>query len=94
MVTICNRCVLMVFITMTIMLTTSSAGKMTETQRLKRKIRKMTRQMVGFEHDLASNIVKIQNNTDMIQAYHPITTKTTTTTTTTTTPYSNSLDLT
>jgi hypothetical protein len=63
MVTICNRCVLMVFITMTIMLTTSSAGKMTETQRLKRKIRKMTRQMVRFEHDLdqaEKNITNVQ----------------------------------
>ena len=63
MVTIRNRCVLMVFITMTIMLTTSSAGKMTETQRLKRKIRKMTRQMVGFEHDLdqaEKNITNVQ----------------------------------
>merc|ERR1711971_4657 len=35
--------------------------------------------------NIASNMVKIQNNTDMIQAYHPITTKTTTTTTKTTT---------
>ena len=63
MVTIRNRCVLMVFITMTIMLTTSSAGKMTETQRLKRKIRKMTRQMVRFEHDLdqaEKNITNVQ----------------------------------
>ena len=63
MVTIRNRCVLMVFITMTIMLTTSSAGKMTETQRLKRKIRRMTRQMVRFEHDLdqaEKNITNVQ----------------------------------
>ena len=63
MVTIRNRCVLMVFITMTIMLTTSSAEKMTETQRLKRKIRKMTRQMVRFEHDLdqaEKNITNVQ----------------------------------
>ena len=63
MITIRNRCVLMVFITMTIMLTTSSAGKMTETQRLKRKIRKMTRQMVRFEHDLdqaEKNITNVQ----------------------------------
>ena len=63
MVTIRNRCVLMVFITMTIMLTTSSAGKMTETQRLKRKIRKMTRQMARFEHDLdqaEKNITNVQ----------------------------------
>ena len=63
MVTIRNRCVLMVFITMTIMLTTSSAGKMTETQRLKRKIRKMTRQMVRFKHDLdqaEKNITNVQ----------------------------------
>ena len=63
MITIRNRCVLMVFITMTIMLTTLSAGKMTETQRLKRKIRKMTRQMVRFEHDLdqaEKNITNVQ----------------------------------
>ena len=63
MVTIRNRCVLMVFITMTIMLTTSSAGEMTETQRLKRKIRRMTKTMVGFEHDLdqaEKNITNVQ----------------------------------
>ena len=63
MVTIRNPCVLMVFITMTIMLTTSSAGKMTETQLLKRKIRKMTKKMVGFEHDLdqaEKNITNVQ----------------------------------
>ena len=42
----------MVFITMTIMLTTSSAGKMTETKWIKRKIRQMRKKMVGFEHDL------------------------------------------
>ena len=65
MVTIRNRCVLMVFITMTIMLTTSSAGKMTETQLLKRKIRRMTKKMVGFEHDLhqaEKNITNVQVN--------------------------------
>ena len=63
MVTIRNRCVLMVFITMTIMLTTSSAGKMTETQLLKRKIRRMTKKMVGLEHDLdqaEKNITNVQ----------------------------------
>ena len=52
MLTIRNPCVLMVFITMTIILTTSSAGKITETTWLKRRIRKMTKQMVGFEHDI------------------------------------------
>ncbi len=63
MVVIRNNCVLMVFITMTIMLTTSSAGKITETQWLKRQIRKMKKIMVGFEQDLdqaEKNITNVQ----------------------------------
>ena len=63
MVTIRNPCVIMVFIAMTIILTTSSAGKITETMWLKRKIRKMTKQMVGFEHKIdqaGKNITNVQ----------------------------------
>ena len=63
MVTIRNPCVIMVFIAMTIILTTSSAGKITETMWLKRKIRKMTKQIVGFEHEIdqaGKNITNVQ----------------------------------
>ena len=63
MLTLRNTCVLMAFITMTIILTTSSAGKITETMWLKRRIRKMTKQMVGFEHDIdqaKKNITNVQ----------------------------------
>ena len=63
MVTIRKPCVLMVFIAMTIILTTSSAGKITQTMWLKRKIRKMTKQMVGFEHEIdqaEKNITNVQ----------------------------------
>ena len=63
MVTIRNPCVIMVFIAMTIILTTSSAGKITETMWLKRKIRKMTKQMVRFEHEIdqaGKNITNVQ----------------------------------
>ena len=63
MVTIRNPCVIMVFITMTIILTTSSAGKITETMWLKRKIRKMTKKMVGFKDEIdqaGKNITNIQ----------------------------------
>ena len=52
MVTIRNPCVIMVIIAMTIILTTSSAGKITETMWMKRKIRKMTKKLVGFEHEM------------------------------------------
>ena len=52
MLTIRNPCFLMVFIAMTIILTTSSAGKITETMWLKRKIRKMTKKMVGFKDEI------------------------------------------
>ena len=48
---------------MTIILTTSSAGKITETMWLKRKIRKMTKKMVGFEHEIhqaGKNITNVQ----------------------------------
>jgi hypothetical protein len=63
MITIRNPCVLMVFIAMTIILTTSSAGKITETKWLKRRIRKMAKEMVGFEHDIdqaQKNITNVQ----------------------------------
>ena len=48
---------------MTIILTTSSAGKITETMWLKRKIRKMTKKMVGFKDEIdqaGKNITNIQ----------------------------------
>ena len=48
---------------MTIILTNSSAGKITETMWLKRKIRKMTKKMVGFEdeiHQAGKNITSVQ----------------------------------
>ena len=63
MVTIRNPCVIMVFIAMTIILTTSSAGKITETMWLKRKIRKMTKKMVGFKDEIdqaGENITNVQ----------------------------------
>ena len=63
MVTIRNPCVIMVFIAMTIILTTSSAGKITETMWLKRKLRKMTKQMVGFKDEIdqaGKNITNVQ----------------------------------
>ena len=63
MVTIRNPCVIMVFVAMTIILTTSSAGKITETMWLKRKIRKMTKKMVGFKDEIdqaGENITNVQ----------------------------------
>ena len=63
MLTIRNPCVLMVFNAMTIILTTSSAGKITETMWLKRKLRRMTKQMVGFKDEIdqaEKNITNIQ----------------------------------
>ena len=63
MVTIRNPCVIMVFIAMTTILTTSSAGKITETMWLKRKIRKMTKKMVGFKDEIdqaGKNITNVQ----------------------------------
>ena len=53
----------MVFIAMTIILTTSSARKIPETMWLKRKLRKMTKKMVGFEHEIdqaGKNITNVQ----------------------------------
>ena len=63
MVTIRNPCVIMVFIAMTIILTTSSAGRITQNLWFKRKIRKMTKQMVGLKHEIdqaEKNITNVQ----------------------------------
>ena len=63
MFSIRTHCALLVIITTSIILTTSSAGKITETMWLKRKIRKMTKKMVGFKDEIdqaGKNITNIQ----------------------------------
>ena len=63
MFSIRTHCALLVIITTSIILTTSSAGKITETLWLKRKIRKMTKKMVGFKDEIdqaGKNITNVQ----------------------------------
>ena len=63
MFSIRTHCALLVIITTSIILTTSTAGKITQTQWFKRKIKRMIKHMDEFEHDLdqaEKNITNVQ----------------------------------